>query len=522
MTAPTCPNCGAPAAPAHTFCPDCGTRLKPAAAASLPQADDTDETAAIAQEEIRTGLRPALPPGSAWPEPRGTIVVKPAADATVMPTPQGDAATILPAPSPAPSPDTDATILQPLPDAATIAGPPAAEPRRPPTSGPGSGRPATDRPKTSRPATSSGASAPTQHMSPGDAFGARYRIMKMLGVGGMGAVYQAWDAELGVNVAIKTIRPGVGTDASTALDAERRFKRELLLAREVTHPNVVRIYDLGEIEGTKYITMSFVDGEDLATILAREGRLPVPRGLPIMRQVMAGMGAAHLAGIVHRDLKPANIMVDQSGHALVMDFGIARSVNGPATEPTPAAGTPALPEAMAGAAFSSTSMATHALTVAGSVMGTLDYMAPEQARGQQVDQRADVYALGLILRDVLLGRAARPKSGNAFEDLKQRIAEPLPPPRMVDPEFPEALDQIIARALELDPAARYQTSQELADALEALDDEGTPKPIPKLRSNWLLAAAGMAIIVAALGSWFAGRWGVTPVEAHEPVAVLIA
>jgi len=359
-------------------------------------------------------------------------------------------------------------------------------------------------------------------MAPGDAFGTRYQITKMLGVGGIGAVYQAWDAELGFAVAIKTIRPGVGADASTALDSERRFKRELLLAREVTHPNVVRIYDLGEIEGTKYITMSFVDGEDLSAILARDGKLPVPRGLPIMRQVMAGMGAAHAAGIVHRDLKPANIMVDQSGHALVMDFGIARSVNGPATEPTPAAGTPALPEAPAGASFSSTSMATHALTVAGSVMGTLDYMAPEQARGQQVDQRADVYALGLILRDVLLGRAARPKSGNAFEDLKQRIAEPLPSPRTVDPEVPEALDQIITRALELDPAARYQTSQELADALELLDDEGTPKPLPKLRSNWMLAAAGVTMMIAAVGAWYVGRQGATPDEVHEPVAVLIA
>ena len=112
-------------------------------------------------------------------------------------------------------------------------------------------------------------------MEPGDAFGTRYRITRMLGVGGMGAVYQAWDAELGVDVAIKTIRPGVGTDASTALDAERRFKRELLLARQVTHPNVVRIYDLGEIEGTKYITMSFVDGQDLASLLAKEGKLPL-------------------------------------------------------------------------------------------------------------------------------------------------------------------------------------------------------------------------------------------------------
>ncbi|MDH4064245.1 MAG: tetratricopeptide repeat-containing serine/threonine protein kinase [Acidobacteriota bacterium] len=360
-------------------------------------------------------------------------------------------------------------------------------------------------------------------MEPGEAFGTRYQITKMLGVGGMGAVYQAWDSELGVTVAIKTIRPGVGTDTNTALDAERRFKRELLLARQVTHPNVVRIYDLGEIEGTKYITMSFVDGEDLASILAREGKLPVPRALPIMRQVAAGMGAAHAAGIVHRDLKPANIMVDQSGQALVMDFGIARSVDGPATEPTPAAGTPVLPDGPARGTqtMSSTAMPTHALTVAGSVMGTLDYMAPEQAQGQAAGQEADVYALGLILRDVLLGRAARQKSGNAFQDLKQRIAEPLPSPRTVDPEFPEALDQVITRAVALDPSERYQTSQELAQALEALDDQGVPKPIFKRLTRPMMAgiAAGVALLVA--GTWYVSRGPEIPVE-HDPVAVLIA
>jgi serine/threonine protein kinase/Flp pilus assembly protein TadD len=366
-------------------------------------------------------------------------------------------------------------------------------------------------------------SAIAEHMEPGEAFGTRYRITKMLGVGGMGAVYQAWYAELGVTVAIKTIRPGVGTDAATALDAERRFKRELLLARQVTHPNVVRIYDLGEIEGTKYITMSFVDGQDLASILAKEGPLPMPRALPIMRQVMAGMGAAHAAGIVHRDLKPANIMVDGSGQALVMDFGIARSVHG-LTDQTPAAGTPTpmLPEGPSGTETFSSTSATHALTVAGSVMGTLDYMAPEQAKGEQVDQRADVYALGLILRDMLLGRAARPKSGNAFQDLKQRMAEPLPAPRTVNPEFPEAVDHLITKSLAIDPAERYGSALELTRALDLLDDEGNPKPLPKLRSPWMLAAAGVAVILSASAAWYLGLWFNAPAEAHEPVAVLIA
>ena len=143
-------------------------------------------------------------------------------------------------------------------------------------------------------------------------------------------------------------------------------------------------------------------------------------------------------------------------------------------------------------------MPTHALTVVGSVMGTLDYMAPEQAKGQPVDQRADVYALGLIMRDVLLGRAARPKSGNAFQDLKQRMAEPLPSPRTVDPEFPEAVDADRSRARWRSiPRSGTSRRRNWQRPSRLLDDEGKPKPLPKLRSNWMLAVAGVAMIVSA-------------------------
>ena len=233
------------------------------------------------------------------------------------------------------------------------------------------------------------------------------------------------------------------------------------------------------------------------------------------------MGAAHAAGIVHRDLKPANIMVDASGQALVMDFGIARSVNGPG-DMTPAEGTPSLLDGPVGTqTFSHTSMATNALTVVGSVMGTLDYMAPEQARGQPVDQRADVYALGLIFRDLLLGRAERPKSGNAFEDLKQRMAEPLPAPRTVDPETPAAVDAVITRALAFEPTERYQSAQELAEALKALDDRGKPLPVFKRLSRPAQVAmvAGVALLVG--GTYWLARGPAIP-EVHDPVGVVIA
>ncbi|MGH9411646.1 MAG: protein kinase domain-containing protein, partial [Vicinamibacterales bacterium] len=160
---------------------------------------------------------------------------------------------------------------------------------------------------TTRASAGPSGSAACGPLDEGQAFGSRYHIIRALGVGGMGAVYQAWDAELGIAVAIKVIRPDTMADPEMAAQVERRFKRELLLARQVTHKNVVRIYDLGEIDGIKYITMSYVDGVDLASMLKRDGRLPVPVVMRIARDVVAGLLAAHKAGVVHRDLKPANI-----------------------------------------------------------------------------------------------------------------------------------------------------------------------------------------------------------------------
>src|SRR5262245_38817256 len=204
----------------------------------------------------------------------------------------------------------------------------------------------------------------------GQRFGSRYVILKQLGVGGMGAVYQAWDAELGVAVALKVIRPEVTQDPAAAQDIERRFKQELLLARQVTHKNVVRIHDLGEIDGIKYITMPYIEGQDLASVL-RDERLSVPKVMALARQIAAGLQAAHEAGVVHRDLKPANVMID-GDNAIIMDFGIARSTSRVGSKPTRAT---AAPKIAAGVDDEATRPAE---TIAGEVIGTIEYMAPEQ------------------------------------------------------------------------------------------------------------------------------------------------
>jgi tetratricopeptide (TPR) repeat protein/TolB-like protein len=342
---------------------------------------------------------------------------------------------------------------------------------------------------------------------PGQAFGSRYRVVRQLGIGGMGAVYQAWDSELGVTVALKTIRPG--SDPWVATELEQRFKRELLLAREVTHKNVVRIHDLGEIDRIKYITMSYVDGWSLSALLHARGKLPVPEALGIARQVASGLQAAHEAGVVHRDLKPANIMVDGAGHALILDFGIARLESGirhEAPGAPPGAGMAAPPGWMTGA------------TISGAVVGTLEYMAPEQAKAGEVDHRADIYAFGLILRDLLVG--LRP-AADPMEDLRQRVEQGLPPLRDVDGALPEALESIVTACTQTDPLARYQTTQEVCAALGRLDDNGQLLPEPR-RLTWRVVAAG---VVLAAGLTGGAAWLLRPApppKAHDPVSVLVA
>jgi len=354
-------------------------------------------------------------------------------------------------------------------------------------------------------------------LTPGQPFAGRYHIVRLLGLGGMGAVYQAWDDALAVVVALKVIRPEIAGDPEAAQAVERRFKQELLLARQVTHKNVVRIHDLGEVDGIKYITMPYINGEDLASILERDGPLPVPRVLKMAHSFISGLVAAHEAGIVHRDLKPANIMIDAEGEALITDFGIARSTGGLVAAPA-AASVPAgvvakhatLPPVFA------------AQTVLGAVVGTIGYMAPEQAKAQPVDQRADIYSTGLILYDMLGGRVRVERAENAVAELMNRTTEAPPLLRTINPDVPEAVEEIVNRCLQPDAAARYQTTTELIEALNRLDENGVPLPLPVqlLKSVRFWAAASIAAVAIATSSYFLADRTAPPIP--ETVSVLVA
>jgi eukaryotic-like serine/threonine-protein kinase len=331
-------------------------------------------------------------------------------------------------------------------------------------------------------------------LQPGHHFGRRYTIIRLLGSGGMAAVYQAWDETLGTAVALKLIRVDADTPAVELRQLEDRFKRELKLARQVTHPNVVRIHDLGEVESTLYLTMEYVQGADLAALLQREPKLPLPRVLALARQIASGLAAAHRAGIVHRDLKPANIMVDAQEHALLMDFGIARST------------------AVHGASLH---------TMPGSLIGTLDYMAPEQARGEPADERTDVYAFGLILYELLAGGRPRSSTEGGLSNLIARLEKGPPALRTVVPDVPPAIERIVNKCLSPSPDGRYPTANELAADLEALDEKGRARVAGQPRFSWIRSAA-IAVIGTLLiaGTWWFASRSRTPVPAAAPRAAL--
>ena len=272
----------------------------------------------------------------------------------------------------------------------------------------------------------------------GTLFAGRYEILATLGRGGMGVVYRANDKKLDDIVALKVLRPDLLKDDPTHVE---RFKQEIKLARKVTHRNVLRTHDFGDADGTPYISMEFLEGVTLKDLIKSKGALPVGVGLRIAKQICAGLEAAHRQGVIHRDIKPQNILIlPESGEVKIMDFGIARvsEVKGQS-----------------------------GLTSDGTVMGTPDYMPPEQAQGHAVDFRSDIYSLGVVLFEVFTGQL--PFNGETVMALVMNHIQKAPPrPRSVNPALPEDLERIILRCLEKDPAKRYPQVAEILKELSTV------------------------------------------------------
>lgn len=296
----------------------------------------------------------------------------------------------------------------------------------------------------------------------------RYEMLGELGRGGMGIVFKVRDRETGEVLAVKVLKPEIAANPQVL----ERFKNELRLAHKITHRHVARLYDLHRDRESVYLSMEFVEGESLRSVLQREGKLEVKRGLEIARQLAAGIAEAHRQSIVHRDLKPENIMIGADGELKVMDFGISRSY-------------------------------AEDVTVTGSVVGTPAYMAPEQAEGRTLDHRTDIYAFGLILYEMFTGEAAF-KGDTAVTVALKQIRERPTSPSTLTPSMPKGVEAAILRCLEKDPAARFASIEE---AMRALDGVYTPAPASARmgRRKWIAAAAAVALAGAGLGVWLAMR-----------------
>ncbi|MDD8025980.1 MAG: protein kinase [Acidobacteriota bacterium] len=284
----------------------------------------------------------------------------------------------------------------------------------------------------------------------GSIIAGRYEVIEEIGSGGMGRVFKVFDRRMHEVVAVKTIRPEIASDAQ----ALERFDNEIRLARKIAHKNVARMFDVGEDDGTPYITMEYVSGEDLRSLIQRIGLLPIGKALAIGRQIASGLNEAHALGIIHRDLKPHNIMIDREGNARIMDFGIARFIK------------------------------TKRVTEVGVLIGTPEYMSPEQIEGLDSDARSDIYALGVMLYEMVTGRLPFQGETPLSVAVKQKTAVPIPP-RSVNEATPLALNAIILKCLEKKPDNRFQKASalaaELAEVEKSLSTAERAVPIPPPR-----------------------------------------
>src|SRR4051794_14870006 len=284
-------------------------------------------------------------------------------------------------------------------------------------------------------------------------FDNRYRVVRKLGTGGMANVYLAEDQELGRRVAIKML------DDRHAQDDQfvERFRREAKNAAGLSHPNIVSIYDRGEAEGTYYIAMEYLDGSTLKELINKRGPTPVKIAIGYTKQILAALGFAHRNGIVHRDIKPHNVLVDDEGRLKVTDFGIARS-------------------------------GVSQMTEVGSIIGTAQYLSPEQARGSAVGPTSDIYSVGVVLYEMLTGEV--PFTGDTPVGIMMKHQSAIPdPPSRRNPQVPRDLDLIVLRALAKNPKHRYQSAEEMSADLERVGRGGSVSDTTENAATMVLSAA---------------------------------